>query len=205
MNRSVKLSCFKNLITVAKALVKQQNHGMLMMKLNMPIALVLSLVACSPSAPATVEVEAPKADPTQTAVTAYLKKTLDDPASYQPAHWGKPDVWQQQDANAMRADSMQDKVDLSMHYLKLENARATRLADLHLTRAQKSTFDKGFKDAAADVEFFQNLQDSLLKANDSTRLGTIVSHAYRAKNKMGALQLDSARFLVYKSGQVQRL
>jgi hypothetical protein len=44
----------------------------------------------------------------------------------------------------------------------------------------------------------------LERSKDSTRIGTVVSHAYRAKNKMGALVLDSARFLVTKNGQVNR-
>jgi hypothetical protein len=66
------------------------------MKLFLPAAILLTLAACSPPTPASVEeVKSPTTDPTQTAVTAYLKKTLDDPATYQPARWGKELAWQQ--------------------------------------------------------------------------------------------------------------
>ena len=39
-------------------------------------------------------------------------------------------------------------------------------------------------------------------AKNSTRIGDVVSHTFRAKNKMGALVLDSARFIVLKTGGV---
>jgi hypothetical protein len=40
---------------------------------------------------------------------------------------------------------------------------------------------------------------------DSTRIGTRIPHAYRSNNQSGALTLDSAQFVVYKSGQVTKL
>lgn len=40
---------------------------------------------------------------------------------------------------------------------------------------------------------------------DTARVGTLLTHAYRAKNKLGATVLDSAQFVVYAGGQVQQL
>jgi hypothetical protein len=37
---------------------------------------------------------------------------------------------------------------------------------------------------------------------DTTRIGTQLTHTYRAKNKLGALVLDSTQFVVYEDGQV---
>ena len=35
---------------------------------------------------------------------------------------------------------------------------------------------------------------------DTTRVGTLLTHAYRGKNKLGATVLDSAQFVVYTNG-----
>ena len=40
---------------------------------------------------------------------------------------------------------------------------------------------------------------------DTTRIATALTHTYRSKNKLGALVLDSARFVVYPTGKVVRL
>jgi hypothetical protein len=162
------------------------------MKLLLPTALLLSLAACSPPTPYTVEADAPKADPTQTAVTAYLKKTLDDPVSYQPAEWGKATPWQQKDADALAAQDAAEKAEISYEYTK-KAARYTTPSGRRL-----------FNENAAEAKHFQQLADSLLHTTDTTRLGQVITHAYRAKNKMGAVVLDSARFLVSKNGQVSR-
>lgn len=50
--------------------------------------------------------------------------------------------------------------------------------------------------------------DKLLASHaftDTTRVGTQLTHSYRAKNKLGATVLDSAQFVVYRNGRVQQL
>jgi hypothetical protein len=159
----------------------------------LPVALLLSLNACSPPTPYTVEHEVPKVDPAHAAVTAYLKQTLDDPASYQPAHWSKPTLWQQRDVDALMAQDVAEKANISLTY--------ARKAMRYTTPTGKKLFDEN----AAQAKHFQHLEDSLLHTTDTTRLGQVLTHTYRAKNKMGALQLDSAQFIVYKNGKVQKL
>jgi hypothetical protein len=163
------------------------------MKKLLLFGLLLSLSACSPPIPYTVEHEVPKADPVQAAVTAYLKKTLDDPASYQSAEWGKPTPWQQKDADALAAQDAAEKA-------KITYASAKKMVG-HLTPTSRRLFNE----SAADAKHFQQLEDSLLHTTDTTRLGQVITHTYRAKNKMGALQLDSAQFIVYKNGTVKPL
>jgi hypothetical protein len=65
------------------------------MKNLLLFGLLLSLSACSPPTPYTVEHEEPKVDPTQTAVTAYLKKTLDN---YEIIRWCPPETWTSHDS-----------------------------------------------------------------------------------------------------------
>jgi hypothetical protein len=162
------------------------------MKILLPAALLLSLAACSPPTPYTVEADAPNADPTQTAVMAYLKKTLDDPASYQPAEWGKPKPWLQAEVNKASASKLNERIKVLYDIAKLE---------MRPSIASKKDFDK----TTAAIKRLQDEQDSLRRAVDTTQLGSLLLHAYRAKNKMGALQLDSAQFIVYKNGKVEKL
>ncbi|RYF50564.1 MAG: hypothetical protein EOO38_05355 [Cytophagaceae bacterium] len=162
------------------------------MKALLPFALLLSLSACSTPAPEQAATTAPVEGSAHTAVVASLKKTLDDPASYQPVRWGSPKAWRKDDANRIDLDSLKERANIFYDLLKSErNARVV----------SESEFDK----TAAILRQLQRKQDSLLHTADTTRLGVVLSHAYRAKNKMGAIRLDSARFLVYKNGSVQRL
>jgi hypothetical protein len=131
-------------------------------------------------------------DPTRSAVTAFLQKTLDDPASYAPASWGQPKALHQSELNEQEAERLNDRANVMSQLLKAEarNTSATGQQEFHKTEL-----------AAKRI---QARQDSLLHAADTTTVGTAITHTYRAKNKMGALQLDSAHFVVYKSGRVEK-
>jgi hypothetical protein len=115
-------------------------------------------------------------DPTHAAVTAYLQKNLNDPASYEVARWGKYVRWTRQDSAGAAAERLEAEYDKSVGVLSDEQ------------RAKIS-------------------HSAILLGNvtDTTRIGTYLTHAYRAKNKLGATVLDSAQFVVYKNGQVQQL
>lgn len=174
------------------------------MKHLLPVALLLALAACSSPAKETVA-EAPKVDPTQAAVTGYLKKTLDDPASYQPAHWSKPMPWQQKDVDRLEAREASKKADISIYYMRKETDRSVRMIRMGASKTQMKPFDAHFNELEKEVKQFQRLEDSLLNSTNRTQLGTRITHAFRAKNKMGALVLDSAQFVVYKDGTVKPL
>lgn len=164
------------------------------MKKILPLVVIgLALAGCSSSTTEKSVSTAPVSDPTQAAVTAFLKKSLDDPASYQPARWGKAQPWRQKDVDALAAQDAAEKANIAYTYTK-KAARFTTPSGRKL-----------FADNAAQTKRFQLLEDSLLRSTDTTHLGQVITHAYRAKNKMGALQLDSAQFIVLKNGQVKKL
>lgn len=148
--------------------------------------LALLLLAGGCSAPAS---------PAQSAVEAYLKKTLDDPASYQPVRWGKVTP-----------------------YLKVEADRLQFGQLMAACQIQQDSLMAGIRGEATDAEVAQ-LQavaavgqqraavlakkvDHEAATKDSSRVGLAVHHAFRAKNKMGGVVLDSARFLVMNDGSV---
>lgn len=159
---------------------------------------------CSAPTPAKVEFADSKADPTQTAVGAYLKKTLDDPASYQPAEWENSTLWEQKDEDKIAAREASKKADIAIYYLRNESDRSVRMTRMGASKAQMKPFDAHFNQLQKEVKHFQDLEDSLLNSTHRTQLGMRITHTYRAKNKMGALQLDSAQFIVYKNGQVKK-
>ena len=144
------------------------------------------------------------ADPTHAAVTAYLKKTLDDPASYQSARWGQAVAVQQRTLDTMQAAQQRrlwkplaahavSAID-SLHQVKLfSNVAAVR-----------RTSASGMM-AARRADSLTLIIDKLVASKDTAHVGQRVWHAYRAKNKLGATQLDSAQFIVYNSGKVERL
>lgn len=164
------------------------------MKKLLPLIFIgLALAGCSGAATEKPVSTAPVSDPTHTAVTAFLKKSLDDPASYQPTGWGKPQPWLQKDVDALAAQDAAERANIAYSYTK-KAARFTTPSGRKL-----------FADNAAETKRYQLLEDSLLHSTDTTRLGQVITHVYRAKNKMGALQLDSAQFIVLRNGSVKRL
>ncbi|TGE08755.1 hypothetical protein [Hymenobacter fodinae] len=137
----------------------------------------------------------------QQAVTSFLKKNANDPESYEPVRWSKPLVWTQEDENKLQVPALLD----SSRRMKEKEALMYDLA--------KNAAERGFPDAkkySAEWEAFSNKRIAVLKAakelqekKDTTAVGKILIHAFRAKNKMGALVLDSAQFVVFKNGQVK--
>ena len=138
---------------------------------------------------------APTLTPPQSTVSAYLKKTLDDPASYQPVRWGKTESYLRTQAEREEFRQLmttckiqQDNVIVYIEgdASKSEIARLKTTADVIMNR----------------MEPLGKMIDKEEAAKNSTRIGDVVSHTFRAKNKMGALVLDSARFIVLKTGGV---
>ena len=165
------------------------------MKKLLPLffAALVGLASCSEANEKKQEQPTQEVDPTHSAITSYLKKNLDDPASYQPARWGTAKDWLQQDADRIAAKAAGERAELAFTYAKKAMGSTTPFG--------RKLFDEN----AAEAKHYQRTQDSLLRSVDTTRLGQVLTHAYRAKNKMGATVLDSAQFVVYKNGQVKTL
>lgn len=170
------------------------------------LAALTGVAGCS-SAPTKTEAAKSAEDPTHAAVVAYLKKTLDDPASYQPAYWGKTKPFQQR---SLDIDKAADLFEDYRHQHELGQAQSEhfiRMADMSTTPKQGlAELDKAkrvIKLYAYRADSIKKISDKFAASTDTTRLGSVVSHTFRAKNKMGALVLDSAVFTVLKTGEVQ--
>lgn len=148
----------------------------------------------------------PTENSTQKAVSDYLRKTLDDPSSYQAVRWSKEESYRQKDAlNAQAQQLLQAAAGHAQ--LALNNERqVSRLSGMHqslalaLSAKAKALSDKYSRESDSLSRAAAVLQQSA----DTTRIGVGVMHVFRAKNKMGGLVLDSARFIVLKSGAVMR-
>ena len=115
-------------------------------------------------------------DPAHTAVSQYLKTHANDPASYEAVRWSGAAGYTRRDSAAAAAEKLFNKY--------------------------KDTQSEGRPSGELSI-----IKESLRlsKVTDTTRVGTLLTHAYRGKNKLGAIVLDSAQFVVYTNGQVQAL
>lgn len=160
------------------------------------LCLAVLVSACSPT----------PADPTRAAVTAYLRKTLDDPASYQPVRFGAVTPWLQRGADSLAAGAkalaMQADYAHAQSFIDSCNS-GEMFADEDTTRQGMSKRSGVAAGQRSDENLIQlkRLQSSA----DTTRLGSVFWHSFRAKNKLGALVLDSARFVVSTTGTVRVL
>lgn len=141
----------------------------------------------------------PTLTPAQASVSAHLKKTLDDPASYAPVRWGKGQAFTVAMVKSGQARSVMAMADSV-------KGEATQLLSMYKEAVNRNQDGRMFK-AAYDSRSIAH--DSLIarvrllaSSRDTSAVGTIISHSFRAKNKLGALVLDSARFVVGKGGVV---
>lgn len=158
-------------------------------------AVATALTGCGPSAPLL--------SPTQEKVTAYLKKTLDDPASYQSVRWSKQKPFQQKEVDVATARDESAEFEQQIALAKIETESMARLNEID--GVDRATFNKPKKAVAMYVHraySVKKIVDRLEASTDTTRLGESIQHTFRAKNKMGALVLDSVRFIVRKTGEV---
>jgi hypothetical protein len=144
-------------------------------------------------------------DPTHAAIAAYLKKSLHDPASYEAAHWGQIVPLEQREVDAEIAAAEQVAYKNQLDMAKQTNESYLRLLDMgagEKTLASSKHRGEVYLHRADSVS---KLMARLEKSTDSTQLGKAVWHAFRAKNKTGALVLDSALFIVFNDGKITAL
>lgn len=162
---------------------------------NLLLLAAVALNSCGPAAPSL--------SPTQEKVTAYLKKTLDDPASYQSVRWSKQEPFQQKEVDAATARDESAEFEQQIALAKIQTESMARLNEID--GVDKATFNRPKKAVAMYVhraDSVKKIVDRLEASTDTTRLGESIQHTFRAKNKMGALVLDSARFIVKKTGEI---
>ena len=161
--------------------------------------LLLALLAGCTSVPAE--------DPTHKAISDILRRSMDDPASYQPVGWSKPEPWTIGDSISALRHSLSGQQHLTNLRIKTDSIfYATHIE--HQSHTGK--FEKGaIQDAKQRLVKFRRERDSVrvviaslpIKV-DTTQLYYYIVHSFRAKNRMGALVLDSVGFYVAKNGRI---
>ncbi|MFD1871847.1 hypothetical protein [Hymenobacter bucti] len=147
----------------------------------------------------------PNAAAVRQAVAAYIRANTADFAGYEPVRWGRPTAY----TKASEAAS-QGVVAMQL----FDNALASRREALANYKASLARRDAPAKTAAFKARYGKanRYNDSLLAlatkldgAADTARLGAAVRHTYRTRARSGFMLLDSATFVVYTTGQVERL
>ncbi|MGI4734731.1 MAG: hypothetical protein ACRYG7_06075 [Janthinobacterium lividum] len=183
------------------------------MKKSLSLSLLLAAVGCnSPSTTSAPQTTTPAqvataaiTDTTQQAITTYIKANSTTFTNYEPVSWGRPTPYTKMSEAAIKGVVAMQIFD---------NALVPRNKALAEYKASLARHDAPAKTAAIMARYGKanKYNDSLLLiansfigVKDTTRLGTQVVHAYRAKNNAGAMALDSATFVVYPTGKVEQL
>ncbi|MDO7849025.1 hypothetical protein Q5H92_21855 [Hymenobacter sp. M29] len=163
------------------------------MKALFPLVLAAALASCSTAA---------EQSPDRAAAADYLKQHLGDPKSYEPVSW-QAEPFRQRHADAeqavaaLRAYESDRKFQVSA-YEKYKTALEQNFAP-----ADVAHFKKYYQDCTRRSDSLRTIATKLRDSTDSTRLGTLLHHVYRAKNKTGGLELDTAAFFVSQAGAVK--
>ena len=162
------------------------------MKTLLPI-FCLAVLASACSSPA---------DPTQAAVGAYLRKTLDDPASYAPVRFGAATPWRQRDADTTAATGRVPAWATAARAYQAQADSVNQLARLGADEDVFNAYVRKSKAAASKTDSLSAIILTLKVSKNPAVLGQLIRHTFRAKNKLGAVVLDSARFVVLNTGAV---
>jgi hypothetical protein len=145
----------------------------------------------------------PEKDLPQLAIAALTRKTISDPASYQPVRWGKPRVWTRGDSAVLKMFTLRAAIQPFNHYITQDSAKLLTASKLYRSRESLHT-------VAAQLGVWHHLRDSLGQLGralpaleDTTRLGYYVRHTFRYRNSHGRLALDSIDFYVDRRGKVK--
>lgn len=132
-----------------------------------------------------------------------MRKTLDDPTSYQSVRWGKQEPFQQREIDAENAEAEGLVFDQQLALAKIQTESMARLNEIEgVSNAVFSRPKKAMRVYLHRADSVKEVQARLAASTDTTQLGQSIRHTFRAKNKMGAMVLDSARFIVLKSGAI---
>ena len=145
-------------------------------------------------------------NPTHNAVSDFVKTKLDDPASYQSVGWIREQPYTAANQSHDQAKNLQLAA-AAQASLAMENQRLVyQLSGNSLPEAQRM---KAEKKKLSDA--YSRKSDSLTEAakglfasTDTTRIGWMLTHSYRAKNKTGGLELDSGQFVILPGAKVTR-
>lgn len=187
-------------------------HGLggsfiILMKKVVLLLCALAIAGCnSTSSPKKVAADASTpSDSLQQAVSAYIRANAGTFPEYEAVRWSQPTPYTKMSEAAIKGVvAMQDFDDA---LVPRNQALADYKASLarHDAPARTEAIKARYGKANKYNDSLLVIANSFIGNKDSTRLGTEIVHTYRAKDKKGAVILDSATFVVYPSGKVEQL
>lgn len=171
------------------------------------LSLLVLLVAAGCNAPSgpTMATQPNETDPLHQAVAVYIQANAGAFPNYEPVRWGRPVPYTRMSEAAIKGvvamQAFDDALTPRNQALANYKAAVARHEPLARVEAIKARYGKANK----HNDSLLVIANSFIGVKDSTRLGTEIVHTYRAKNRSGAVALDSATFVVYRSGKVEQL
>lgn len=180
------------------------------MKTVFPLVALLAVAGCNaPSKPVATTAGPPPAaaatDSLQRAVQTYIRANTSAFPAYEPVRWGVPTVYTKEKEAAIKGVVAMQIFDDAL--VPRNKALADYKASLarHDAPAKTAAIMARYGKANKYNDSLLLIANSFIGVKDTTRLGTELVHTYRAKNRAGALVLDSATFVVYPTGKVEQL
>ena len=176
------------------------------------LVFLLAAAGCNSSTPADkaaagapAATAAAPADTLQQAVATYVAAHAAAFPGYESVHWGAPAAYTKMNEAAIKGVVAMQAFDdaLTPRNQALANYKASLAR--HDAPAKTAAIMALYGKANKHNDSLLVIANSFIGVKDSVRLGTQLVHAYRAKNKAGALALDSATFVVYPGGRVEQL
>lgn len=175
---------------------------------------LLTAAGCNSSAPADKATAGPPTakaptpapvDTLQRAVATYVAAHAAAFPGYEPVRWGAPAAYTKINEAAIKGVVAMQAFDdaLTPRNQALANYKASLAR--HDAPAKTAAIMAIYGKANKHNDSLLVIANSFIGVKDSARIGTQLVHAYRAKNKAGALALDSATFVVYPGGRVEQL
>jgi hypothetical protein len=158
--------------------------------------LLLALLASCTSKPAE--------DPTQKAISALLQKSMNGPTTYQPVRWGKKFFITVSDSISGHRSSLSSRIQTINERIKIDSTSVARYGNLSHAQSLLKSTRKDLSRLKHQRDSLHQTLKSIVESADTSRLGYYITHAFRAKNQMGALVLDSAEFYVDKKGRLEK-
>ncbi|MFD1467590.1 hypothetical protein ACFQ48_05095 [Hymenobacter caeli] len=139
------------------------------------------------------------------AVAAYIKANAAAFPGYEAVRWGRPTPYTKMSEAAIKGVVAMQAFDDAL--VPRNQALANYKASLarHDAPARTAAIMGIYGKANKHNDSLLLIANRYIGVKDSARIGTQLTHTYRATNKAGATGLDSATFVVRPGGQVEQL
>ncbi|TVT37836.1 hypothetical protein FNT36_21990 [Hymenobacter setariae] len=138
-------------------------------------------------------------------MASYIKANRAAFVGYEPVRWGQPVTYTKANEAAIKGVLAMQLFDDAL--VPRNKALAEYKASLarHDAPAKTEAIKARYGKANKYNDSLLAIANSFIGSKDTTRLGTQIAHIYRTKAKSGVMVLDSATFLVYRTGKVEQM